>query len=585
MDIIAEYLRRPWVLCALALTLGFTAYIQALGYGFVYDDFPLIVDNALLRDFSNLPELLHMEDKIGDYDTGYYRPLVYFIDLLMYQAFGPRPFIFHLMSIFYHLIVVALAFLLIKRVVGSWGAAFVGSLFVALHPVNTESVTFISGKNNIQCAVLILVTLFLYLRYRDTERLKWASLSALFYMLALLTKEFALFLPFVLLAHFILTRQARRKDVLSFVISLALVAGYFALRSTVISGMGFELALPDLPLRVFNSFEVLANYMRLTVLPLGQKAVHTFRPGSLPVILSGLLATSALMIIAWRKRREEWIVLSVFWYLGFLAPVSNVIPLRGAPMAERSMYIALIGAGIAAGGLYERYLAGRRGRIVVAAALVCLAILTVMRNPLWKDNRTLYTHMMVASPESYKGFYNLGNLYFGEGENEKASQMWETALKKKPDMIAVYNNLGVAYERSGDYSKAELYYRKLLDGHSNSTVHTNLAKVLVKQGRLEEARESFDDAIEAGGDSDDLYMAYSEIYESRGDPAGAVRMLLSASQRKGGAWRLLNRAGAIEGSSGNIARAHELFSEALRLNPDCRECLFNMDLIRKLKER
>ena len=575
-------MKRQWVLCALAVALGFAVYVQTLGYGFVYDDFPLIVDNELLRDFSNLPELFRLEDTIGDYGTGYYRPLVSVIDLIMYQGFGPQPFIFHLMSVFYHLVVVALVFVLIKRVMGSAGAAFVGSLFVALHPINTESVTFIAGKNNLQCAILLLSSTLVYLRYRDSGALGWAVFSALSYVLALLTKEFALVLPFVLLSYLFLTGECRRQDLISFFVSILLIAGFLALRSTVISGIGVELNFHDLPGRVLNSFEVLKNYMRLTLLPVGQKAIYTLRPGSLPVILSGILAISALLVVAWRRRLEGWIVLSIFWYLGFLAPVSNVIPIGGAPMADRYMYISLIGAGIAAGGIYDRYLSGRRGRIVVAAALTCLAILTVMRNPVWKNNRSLYTHMAISSPESYKGFYNLGNLYFNEGDYEKASRMWEITLEKKPDMMAVYNNLGVAYERAGDYTKAEQFYRKLLTGHSNSTVHSNLAKVLMKQGRLEEASKSFEDAIAAGDDSDDLYMAYSEIYEQMGDKDKAVELLLSVSERKGGAWRLLNRAGSIEGARGRLSEAEGLFVRALELNPGCKECLFNIDLIKRL---
>lgn len=584
MPLIAEYARKPWVMCVLAVAVGFAVYAQATGFDFVYDDNPLIVENELLRDFSSLNQLLTMEDAIGGYSTGYYRPIVNIIDLLIYQAFGPRPAIFHLISIFYHMAAVALLFVLASRFV-SPSAAFVGSLFLALHPLNTEAVIFISGKNNVQCAVLLLASLLLYLRYMDTGEARWASFSGLVYILALLTKEFALVFPFVVLAFLFITGKWRRRDLVSFMASLVFVIAFLALRATVISGLGVEIDVSTFHIRVLNAFEVLANYMRLTIMPVGQKALYTFEPGYLPAILIGLAATASLLVIAWRKRQTEWIVLSVIWYLGFLAPVSNVFPLSGSPMAERFMYVSLMGAGLAAAGLYERYVRGRLGKLIAASLLLSLAVLTVMRGPVWKDERALYTHMTLASPDSYKGFYNLGNLYFEDGDFKEASRMWEQTLEKKPDMMAVYNNLGVAYERSGDYQRAEQFYRKLLDGHSNSTVHSNLAMVLMKQGRLEEAVKSFDAAIDTGGDSDDLYMAYSEIFESRGDPQGAVDMLLRVSEKKGGAWRLLNRAGAIEGARGRLMEAEKYFSEALRLNPECQECSFNMELIKKLKAR
>jgi len=115
MNITSEYVKRPWVLCALAMILGLAVYIQALGYGFVYDDFPLIVDNEHLRDFSSLPELLIQEDAIDGYSRGYYRPLASLADFLIYQAFGPSSFAFHLINILFHMGAVALVFILALR--------------------------------------------------------------------------------------------------------------------------------------------------------------------------------------------------------------------------------------------------------------------------------------------------------------------------------------------------------------------------------------------------------------------------------------------------------------------------------------
>ena len=133
---------------AILLVAVFAIYAQSLGYEFVYDDVPLIRDNQLIRSPRNIPAMFFQEDMLDGFSTGYYRPVIPVIDTMAFFVSGASPAWFHFLSIIYHLVATALVYLLARRVTGSSAGALYAAAFFSLHPVNSESVAFISAKNN-----------------------------------------------------------------------------------------------------------------------------------------------------------------------------------------------------------------------------------------------------------------------------------------------------------------------------------------------------------------------------------------------------------------------------------------------------
>ena len=138
---------------AVLLSIIFAVYAQSLFHEFVYDDIPLIRDNQLIRSPANIPSMFFNEDLLDDFSTGYYRPVIPVIDTMAYMVAGASPAWFHLLSILYHLAATALVFFLALRLTGSQAGALFAAAIFGLHPVNTESVAFISAKNNAICSI------------------------------------------------------------------------------------------------------------------------------------------------------------------------------------------------------------------------------------------------------------------------------------------------------------------------------------------------------------------------------------------------------------------------------------------------
>ena len=187
-----KHIFNDWrIALAILLVAVFAIYAQSLGHEFVYDDVPLIRDNQLIRSPSNIPAMFFQEDMLDDFSTGYYRPVIPVIDTMAFFVSGASPAWFHFLSIIYHLVATALVYLLARRVTGSSAGALYAAAFFSLHPVNSESVAFISAKNNAICSIFILGSVLCFLRYREGRGFFALAASAGLLFLGTLSKEFA----------------------------------------------------------------------------------------------------------------------------------------------------------------------------------------------------------------------------------------------------------------------------------------------------------------------------------------------------------------------------------------------------------
>ena len=569
---------------AALLLIIFAVYAQGLAHEFVYDDIPLVRDNQLIRSPGNIPSMFFMEDVLDIETSGYYRPLIQMMDTFAYMAFGASPAWFHLMSILYHMACVGLLYFFMLRLTGSGAAALIAAAFFGLHPVNTESVAFISGKNNAICGIFILASMLCFLRFRKQDASgskKFLAASAGLLLLGTLSKEFALMTPFVLMAmERIGGGLRRRRELVAYIPLLIVVAVYLGMRSYVLgSGHGGSMEMDTLHTRMLAMLDVLISYLRLSFFPVGQSALYEFMlvPGALTWVSGIVLA--AIIFLALSPRWRGLAGVPVAWFFLFIMPVMNIFPISGSPMAERYLYIPGMGVALFAGALYLRHEGRKWTRAVGAMVLVSFAVLTFMRIPVWKNDEVLYTHMTEAGAESYKGWYNLGVTKYEQGDLAEARRLWELTIRVKPDMFTVYNNLGVIYEETGDFVKAEAAYRKVLSAKQMPEVYMNLANALIGQGRHAEAVDACQSAIDMDPSQVGPYMVLSGMYESAGRKDKAMEVLRQAMKNAPREFGPYNRAGTILGGMGMYAEAREYFTKALEIDPACRECRYNLKQI------
>ena len=192
-------MRGATVAVLLATLLGFA---RTLAYDFVWDDALLIQRSQRLQDWTQLPALLssHFWSEVHE-GSHYYRPLVSMSFSLDVQTWGFNPMGFHLTNLLAHLATALAVLALARRLTGSVLAAAVAGIAFALHPIHTESVTFISGRTDVLATLFFLLALLGYVRWRQEGGLLTFTGSLVAFFLGLAAKEVAVTLPLVLVLY------------------------------------------------------------------------------------------------------------------------------------------------------------------------------------------------------------------------------------------------------------------------------------------------------------------------------------------------------------------------------------------------
>lgn len=409
------------------------AYFNALGATFQFDDYNVIVDNPAVHSLAawadSMPGI---------------RPLLKYSYALNW-TFQSAPFGFHLFNVIVHAVNVVLVFRLLcvvsKKAEASW-APLIGALLFALHPVQTEAVTYISGRSVSLMALFYLCSLLAWLRAEGVDnRQGWRALSAGLFAMALLVKETAVTLPLALLLldglrlrgslspGELFWRQRWHIFVLAGALAVFLATPvYRHLLDVSVSARG----IGDNLLTQANAIFYLAGQL---VLP-WRMNVDPDLPvlsGMTPPLFLQSAAIIAIIVAGFRNlHRRAWFAFAVLWFFLHLLPTNSLLP-RLDVANDRQLYLAAIGVFYAVGlgidGLLGRF---RRKWMVGLAAGVLLLVLsaaTVQRNQ----------------------------------EYATAVDFWEDALMKSPGKARVANNLGYAYQQAGRLAEARLAYQQAID--------------------------------------------------------------------------------------------------------------------------
>jgi protein O-mannosyl-transferase len=424
-----EFLAGPTVAPALLAMAVLLAWFNALTGPFQFDDYNVIVGNPAVH---SLPAWLASMPGI--------RPLLK-LSYALNWAVNASPFGFHLVNIVIHAANAILVFLLLRALRPARDndlLPLLAAALFALHPVQTEAVTYIAGRSTSLMATFYLASLLAYLRADPSRRWRGQVLSAVFFAAALMVKETAVTLPFALLLVDAVRAQpmgvqAFRRQSLHWAV-LAAALAVVALSPTYRH-------LADVSLATRPMFANLLTQANAQFWLLGQ-LVMPWRLNAdpdLPVVMAwsarsvlqlalllGVLVAGLLSL-----RRRPWIAFAVLWFFLHLAPTNSLLP-RLDVANDRQLYLAGIGAFVAFAMALEWLLARRRGAwlapAIVGLLLVALGASTVMRNQAYATQ----------------------------------AAFWEDAAAKSPGKPRVHNNLGWVYQQEGRYGDArEAYLRAL----------------------------------------------------------------------------------------------------------------------------
>jgi len=488
-------------------------YWNAFQGGFVFDDHALVLMRGKLRDPEGLTSVFWSAHSA----RLLYRPLRTASYWLDYRLFGLDPWGYHLTNLLLHAATSIVAFLAALRLL-PFRAALLTALLFAVHPIQTESVTYISGRRDLLSGLFVLLGFYAFLRHRDEGGRRWLAAAALAYLLGLLSKEMAVTLPLLCLAYDAV-RQADQQGLLNGAAAalrrhwrlylppaaVGLAFGVYTIvrshasRQTEFYGGGLDMTILTMA-RVFT------HYLKLLLFPATLRVDYSFN--AFPVTSSwgdpsAWLAVMVLSLLVFGLVRlaRTYPIASFggLWFFLALLPVAQIIP-HHEMMAEHYLYIPTFGLFLAVGSVVAY--APEKGRHAMSVygvcvlALVLLGTRTAVRNWDWKDDLTLWTTTVHTAPDAARARDNLGRAYIRRGLDEQAEQEFAEAVRIKPEEPRYHDDLGLAYLRRGKLTEGEGELRHALRGNPRLvSAHMNLGLTLVSQGRLVEAEAEFQEVL------------------------------------------------------------------------------------------
>ena len=577
----------PVVIIGVALAV---AYGNSFHGPFVFDDAQNIVDNDALRlDSLRLSGLLAAAT--SGPTAHRWLPNISFALNYYFDGNGDV-WGFHLVNFAIHLAATLVFFWLAlttltlpvfhNRYPRAREVALAATLVWALHPLQTNAVTYLVQRMTSISALFFLASLLFYVRGR--LRMKSGQRSfALFVLslfcaaLAVISKENAVMLPVMIVGYefFLLSEPDRQRDwrkavaAIGLALLVVLLLAWAYLGRDLVGGILAGYGVRDFTLgeRLLTESRVFFLYLGLLALPLPSRlnfchdislSHHLLAP---PQTALALLALAGLLVLAtYLFRRDRLASFAIFWFIGNLLIESTVIPLE--LIFEHRLYLPSTFVVLAViAGAYR--LSARRLpllRVLVAVLIVFCVVATWQRNKVWASEKSLWEDVVAKSPELVRGYINLSHVFVVAGENARAERILVQGL-------AVDGQRNSETVRVGSDAARQ-----------RAKLHAALATIYWKSGRWQGALVHAEQALRADPDNTMALITKGIYYEKMGRSRKAVSMYVAASVRGEKSVDLFNNWGMSYFSLGRIDEAINLFHRALVLDANHAESHYNLGI-------
>ena len=451
----------------LVLVLTFLVYVRILGHQYVnFDDDWYIYTNAYVAGFTwdKLVELLTQPHYTQ------YSPLPQLYLALLFELGGGEPFLMKLFALLTHILNTFLVFRLIQKLTrDDRGAFFVAALF-ALHPLQVESVAWLTAIFKIS-ACFSLVAMLLYLKFLETRRIIYYAGIVILFGLSFITKEQAVLLPVSLvLIDYLLGRGLLSRRVIIEKVPLFLMSLVFGLLTIKIA-TGASDAPVDNTLavqKIYLMSVAIGHYVQKLLIPVGLSILYVkpvFTAGLEPQHIALPLTVLAGLGLGWFVSRKDRVGLFglLFWIANLSLSLSFVLlHLRDTIVADRYMYLASVGFFLALYALLSRWVEARPGskrvvQVLVLAYVVALTWATYMRTAVFSNAETLWADALRQNPANHHAYAFRGRFYHRNGDYVKAITDYQSSIRLDPHSHVTQLSLGLAYYQTGQMDKALLH--------------------------------------------------------------------------------------------------------------------------------
>lgn len=559
------------------------AYIPALQAGFVWDDDVYVTNNPLLSAEDGLSRIWFSKDSPSQYF-----PMVYTTFRLEYALWGLDAHGYHMTNVLLHIINSLLLWRLLQRLDVKW--SWLAAIIFAIHPVNVESVAWITERKNVLVVFFSLLSLLAWMRFADhSSRSEPAGrfyfFSMILYLLALFSKTTACTLPAALLLllwiKHIRVDLKRCFQILPFIIfgiAMGLLTVWWEQQHQGTGQMGIDLSFIE---RILVASHALWFYLAKLLFPVSlafsypQWDINASDPWQYGWLIACLI--SAWAIWHWRAKINRSAIAAVLFFAATLFPMLGFFSLytfRYTYVADHYQYFAGIGP-IAIFVALANTCAAKftdAGKYVVTIAAVCilciLGMLTWKQCAVYTDLKTLWTDTINKNPDSWMAHNNLGMVLQIEGKTLQAETHYRQAVRIEPEFAETYYNWGTLFLSQRKVDEAIGMYQRALEIKPDyAKCHLNWANALLLKNAFDDAIEHYQQTLQIAPDTAKAYDGWANALTAQGrlsDALDRYRQAIKLDPRLANAHS--NLAATLE-RLGRFNEALEHYTEALRLNP------------------
>lgn len=494
---------KNYVVLLSILVITFLIYRNSLsGVLLWWDDNKYVFENEQIKSLS----FDNISNMFGTFTLGDYNPLVslsFAIDYYLYGLHKASPMSYsgqgyHSTNLILHLLSVITLFFFCMQLSRSQRVSAVVATLFAIHPMNVESVAWVTERKDQLYVLFYLTAMLTYLTYLDRgAKKKHLILTGLFFLLSLLSKAMAVTLPLVLfMLDYYRNRKLNAKTIAEklpfFILSIvfAVIAMNAQAHQSEVAGKpGSGSTLTD---RILFASYGIVNYLTKAIIPFEMSAFYPFPEktgGSYPMIFyTSLIIVMGLMFLVWRQRKNKTAVFGILFFSINIALVSQLIPFGQALMADRFTYLAYIGLFFSGAVMLENYflIQSRKKRFIITSSLITyflfLGATTYARTNVWQSTYALWEDVAKKFPDEQKVAEMCAGIYSRMGNFDGAIiHMNRSIALSKRFSTKQYSYRSFLYYNAGKLDSAMIDLNLLLEREPNNC---GRAKLLHHRGKI-----------------------------------------------------------------------------------------------------
>ncbi len=541
--------KRSVILSLLLILVTLALYNPASHHPFVnFDDDGYVTSNPHVRSGLSWETV---KWAFSTNEMANWHPLTWISHAFDYQLFGLNPAGHHDTNILLHTANAAILFLLLQSATGfTWRSLMVAVLF-AIHPINVESVAWISERKNLLSMLFCLLALWAYGWYARKPSATRYSLVALLFALGLMAKPQIITLPFVLLLwdYWPLRRMLAEESgnsanlytarplsilVLEKIPLFALSAASAVVTMRAQQAGGAVRSALEVPFgnRLENALVSYARYIGQAFWPMHLAPLYP-RPNAWPgwQVVSATVILLVITAVVVTARRRRYLIVGWFWFLGVLVPMIGLIQIGEAAKADRYAYFSFIGLFLmvcwgVGDWAAQRNISPPWLAIPAVVGLLALAVATRIQLSYWGDNVALWSRTIEITGPNFVAQDNLGGALLIRGDLEGAMPHFRIASQINPQDPLSTLNLGNYELQQRHLPSAIVLFKRVMDVTSNSGLRSNalsgLGSAYRQQNQNGEAERAYKDALQLTPQNAHAWIGLGLISQKNGDFAEAA---------------------------------------------------------------